>query len=200
MKWQWRSILEEHHVTLTSGLGYLLSESQYKASGIPILLQKVMKNGKLKKHKNKGFWPWNMSLRWGGKWELIQVLVHVGGLLHSESKEEPLANPTLATLHLTLNPAWAQGFLHLVDSVLCGHMSTFLLLWYLLCLEWLPWCHHLAYFYCSLDSQPTYLLTKLERTCCSGTPLRYTLYLGFSVDLEVLWGARQSLEICTESI
>lgn len=38
--------------TLTSGFGYLLSRGQYKASGIVLLLQKVMKIGKLKKQEN----------------------------------------------------------------------------------------------------------------------------------------------------
>lgn len=38
--------------------------------------------------------------------------------------EEPSANPTLITLHLMLSPAWAQGFPHFEDSVLCGCMST----------------------------------------------------------------------------
>lgn len=116
------------------------------------------------------------------------MLVHVGGLLHSESKEEPLANPTLATLHLTLNPAWAQGFLHLVDSVLCGHMSTF----FAAMVSSLPGMTpmmpspgiFLLLFRFPADLPPNQARENL--LFCSGTPLRYTLYLGFSVDLEVL--------------
>lgn len=49
----------------------------------------------------------------------------MGALLHTESKEEPLANPTWITLHFMLSPVWAQSFPHIADSVLCGCMSTY---------------------------------------------------------------------------
>lgn len=51
--------------------------------------------------------------------------VLMGGLLHTKSKEEPSANPTLITLHFMLSPVWAQGFPHIADSVLCGCKSTY---------------------------------------------------------------------------
>lgn len=45
-------MLLQKGTTVTSGLWYLLSRGQCKASGIFFLLQKAMKNGKLKEHEN----------------------------------------------------------------------------------------------------------------------------------------------------
>lgn len=49
----------------------------------------------------------------------------MGGLLHTKSKEEPSANPTLITLHFMLSPVWAQGFPHIADCFVWLYVHLF---------------------------------------------------------------------------